>query len=266
MGDLVPPCDCLPNDAGSCRIADGVTEVRKAVREEIRLGANQIKVLAGGGVGSEADPLDQLQYSMEELEAIVDEATRSKLYVMAHVYTDEGIRRCIEAGIRTIEHGHFLGEDSARMMAERGMYLSPNFIVYKLYVEQGKALNYPEHGIAKAKDVYKAGGRVLDIARRAGVKVCFSTDLTKSPELQAEEFLVRAEMEPAAETIRSATTIGAEVVQMEGKIGVIAEGAFADLIAVDGNPLENLKLLAGNGAHLSLIMKAGTIYKNRVST
>jgi imidazolonepropionase-like amidohydrolase len=259
------PCACTHLIAGIGRVADGVAEVRRAVRDEIRLGADQIKIMAGGGVGSMADPIDQLQYSTEELEAFVDEATRSNTYTMAHVYTAPGIRRCVEAGVRTIEHGNFLDEETARLMVERGAYLSPNLIVYQVISSRGRELGWPEVSVAKAREVLEVGSRALDIARRAGVKMCFSTDLSRTPELQADEFLIRGEVLDPAEIIRSATTIGAEVVRMVGRIGVVAEGAYADLLAVDGNPLEDLRLLTQEGRFMPLILKEGRIVKNTLS-
>ena len=262
--ELTEPCACTHLVAGVGRVADGVPEVRKAVRDEIRLGADQIKVMAGGGVGSMADPIDQLQYSMEELEAVVDEATRSNKYVLAHVYMAAGIRRCIEAGVRTIEHGNFLDEQTAKMMVEAGTYLSPNLLIYKILYTQGKQLNYPQISIDKAKEVLDVGARALEIAKRAGVKMAYSTDLSKCPEYQSDEFLIRAEILKPAEIIHSATMIGAEVVRMPGKIGVIAEGAYADMLAVDGNPLEDIALLTEQGKHMPLILKEGTVYKDEL--
>ncbi|MGB6104793.1 MAG: amidohydrolase family protein [Pusillimonas sp.] len=262
--DLTSPCGCTHLVAGMGRVADGDAEVRRAVRDEIRLGADQIKVMAGGGVGAIADPIDQLQYSTQELEAIVDEARRSHRYVMAHVYTDEGIRRCVDAGIRTIEHGHFLTEKTARAMVDRNAYLSTNLATYQLIVNEGEALGFPASTIEKSREILAIGGRAIDIARHCGLKTAFATDLTRMPERQGDEFLARADIMPAAEIIRSATVIGAEVVRMAGKLGAITPGAIADLLVVDGNPLEDISLLAQDGGSLRLIMKEGRLYKNEL--
>lgn len=260
--DQRDPCSCVHLVAGIGRVADGVPEVRRAVRDEIRLGADQIKIMAGGGVSSQSDPLDQLQYSMEELEAVVDEATRSRTYAMAHVYTADGIRRCVEAGVRTIEHGNFLDEPTARLMAERNVYLSPNLLIYRILDERAAQLGYPAGTAEKAREVLQVGTRGLEIAHRAGVRTGFGTDLSRISELQSDEFLIRAEVLPAAEIIRSATVIGAEIVRMPGQIGVLREGAFADLLVVEGDPFEDLSLLTGQGAHMPLIMKGGRIVKD----
>jgi imidazolonepropionase-like amidohydrolase len=263
--DTREPCACVYLTAGIGRIADGVPDVRRAVRDEIRLGADQIKIMAGGGVSSQSDPIDSLQYSTEELVAAVDEADRANTYVMAHVYTARGIRRCIEAGIRTIEHGNFLDEDTARMMVERGVYLSPNLICYRVLAEQAVALGYPVGTEEKAREVLAVGTRGLAIAHRAGVKASFGTDMSRTPHLMGDEFLIRSEVLPAADNIRGATLIGAEVVRMPGKIGVVAEGAHADLLVVDGDPLSDIALLTGQGKHMAAIMQGGRFVKNQLA-
>lgn len=254
-------CPCSPLGSGISRIADGETEVRRAVRDEIRMGADHIKIMAGGGVATLADPIDQEQYSFAELQAAVDEAQRARRYVMAHVYTVAGIRRCIEAGVRTIEHGSFLDEDTARMMVAAGAYLSPNLLIYHIIANEGTVLGYADITVSKAKEVLEIGSRAIDIARKVGLKMAYSTDLSKVPQRQDEEFIVRSEILPNDEIIRSATVVGAEIVRMTGKTGVVAQDAFADLIAVDGNPLEDIRLLTGQGRYLSLIMKEGSIVK-----
>ncbi|WP_426958968.1 amidohydrolase family protein [Muricoccus radiodurans] len=263
--DTREPCACVHLTAGIGRLADGVPEVRKAVRDEIRLGADQIKIMAGGGVSSQSDPIDNLQYSDEELAAAVDEARRARTYVMAHVYTAEGIRRCIEAGVRTIEHGNFLDEDTARMMVEAGVYLSPNLVCYRVLAEQAVALGYPVGTEEKAREVLAVGTRGLAIARRAGVKASFGTDMSRTPHLMGDEFLIRAEVLPPADNIRGATLIGAEVVRMEGKIGVVAEGAHADLLVVDGDPLSDISVLTGQGTHMAAILQGGRFVKNTLA-
>jgi imidazolonepropionase-like amidohydrolase len=260
------PCGCAHMLNGIGRIADGVPEVRRAARDEIRLGADQIKVMASGGVASVADPIHFLQYSVEELEALVDEARRAGTYVMAHAYTADAIARCIAAGVRTIEHGNLLDEPTARMMAERGAYLVPTLSTYFALAEHGAALGFPEDGLQKLKDVLSVGTKSLEIARAAGVKMGFGTDLLGELQVhQSGEFAIRAAVLSPAEIIRSATLIGAEILAMEGRLGIVAPGAFADLLAVDGNPLDDLRLLQDDGAHLALIVKDGAIVKNNLS-
>ncbi|MSO53647.1 MAG: amidohydrolase family protein [Rhodospirillales bacterium] len=261
--ELQEPCECWRLDGNIARLADGVPEVRKAVRDEIRLGADQIKMMAGGGVGSAADPIDQLQYSMEEMKAIVDEASRSHTYVLAHAYTADAIRRCVTAGVRTIEHGNLIDDDAARKMGKAGMFLVPTLVTYHVMRREGKKLGLAPEMMAKNAYVIDGGARSLELAKRYGVKTAFGSDLFHSPDVhQSEEFAIRAEVLTNAEVIRSATSIGAEVVRMNGKLGVIKRGAFADLLAVDGDPLRDIRLLTGQGERLAMIMKEGRIVKN----
>ncbi len=270
-GDSRSPADtrepplCCAQFSGVGRIADGVPEVRKAVRDEIRMGADQIKVMAGGGIASQSDPIDHLQYSMEELEAMVDEATRSHTYVMAHVYSAEGVRRCVQAGARTIEHGNLIDEPTAKMMAGAGTYLVPTLIAYRAIKEDGPNLGFSETSMQKVDEVLSAGTRSLELALAAGVKIGFGTDVPRCPERQSEEFLIRSQVLTSADIIRSATVTAAEILRCDGKLGVICPGAYADMLAIDGNPFEDIKLLTGQGDHMSLIVANGRVMKNSLS-
>jgi imidazolonepropionase-like amidohydrolase len=261
--DLASPCACVHLVGGLCRVADGVAEVRQAVRDEIRLGADQIKVMAGGGVASAADPIDQLQYSDEELAAAVDEAGRSHTYVLAHAYTAEAVKRSIRAGVRSIEHGNLIDEEAAAMIARAGAFLVPTLVTYRAHQRVGNAIPRSPGEMEKIETVMEGGLRSLEIAAGAGVKMAFGTDCFRTrTEFQTEEFLIRAEVLEPAEVIRSATTVAAEVLRMEGRLGTMAPGALADLIAVDGDPLGDLGLFQDEGAHIPMIMKDGQFYKN----
>ena len=260
--DLCDPCACSHLFPGMGRIADGVDEVRRAVRDEIRIGADHIKVMAGGGVSTQSDPLDQLQYSMEELQAVVDEAERSHTYVMAHVYTDEGIRRCVEVGVRTVEHGSFLNIETARKMATAGTFLVPNLITYECVLEDGPGAGLSAGQIEKARLIHEAGPKAIEAAMAAGVRIAFGTDLAWRPDYQSAEFVRRTAVQKPCQIIESATVVGAEVVRMSGKLGEIVAGAIADLIAVNGDPLADISLLSGQGKHMPLIVARGRIAKN----
>lgn len=263
-GDLSEPCACAALN-GLCLVADGVPEVRRTARDQLRKQVDQIKIMASGGVASPSDPIENVQYSIEEIAAIVDEAKRARRYVMAHAYTAEAVSRAVEAGVRTIEHGNLIDEAAATLMARAGAYLVPTLVTYRKSVELGAASGAPPHHLEKAAQIAESGNRSLEIARAAGVKMAYGTDLFLMPdEHQCEEFLIRAETLDRAEVIRSATLIGAEVVGMAGKLGVIAPGAYADLLVVDGNPLEDFGLLQEEGRHLSAIMKGGEFHKNRI--
>jgi imidazolonepropionase-like amidohydrolase len=255
-------CGCGLMSAGFGRVADGAPEFLKAARDELRLGADQIKIVASGGVGSPTGSLDQMQLADDEIRAVVDEATRAGTYVMAHVYAASGIKRLVELGVRTIEHGNLLDEDTARLMAVRGSYLVPNLIAYRSIAQHGEKQGYPAAGMARLGAILDAGTRSIELAKAAGVKIAFGTDLVKDPESQSEEFLIRSAVMTPIEIIRSATLIGAEIVRQPGKLGVIAEGAIADLLAIDGDPLIEIGLLTQQGRHIPFIMKDGFIEKN----
>ena len=260
--DSPEPCGCQYFTSGIGRVADGVPAVQQAVRDEIRLGADQIKIMASGGVASAADPVHFLQYSRAELDAIVDEAQRADTYVMAHAYTPAAISRAIEAGVRTIEHGNLIDEATAALMADRGAFLVPTLITFKALATHGARLGFPLEMLAKLTSIVEVGTRSLQLAHAAGVKMAFGTDLLgELHEHQSEEFLIRAEALPAVEVLRAATVNAAEVLRMEGRLGVVAPGAFADLVVVDGNPLEDFGLLQEQGRHMRYIMKNGRVVK-----
>ena len=165
--------------------------------------------------------------------------------------------------MRTIEHGNLIDEAAARVMAERGAYLVPTLVTYDQIAELGKSLKFPEESLRKLGDVLDRGLGAIEIALRAGVKVGLGTDLLgETHPAQSKEFLLRAKIQSNADVLRSATIVNAEIVQQSGKLGVLAPGAFADLLLVDGNPLEDLAVLTGQGERLPLIMRGGTIYKN----
>jgi imidazolonepropionase-like amidohydrolase len=263
------PCACHHLSAGTtggiARLADGVAEVRRAVRDEIRLGADQIKVFASGGVGSDADPIHFLQYSMDELRAIVEETDNGATYAMAHAYTAEAIHRAVDAGIRTIEHGNFLDAKAADLMAEREAYLVPTLIAYEATMKFGREQGYPEQNMKKNEYVLSVGTQSLEIAKAAGVKTAFGTDLIGELDShQSEEFEIRARVLSNAEVIRSATTIGAEVIRRVGELGVIAEGAYADALVLDADPLEDISVLASGGEDIRTIMKDGKLWKDEL--
>ena len=246
-------------------IADGVDEVRKATRGEIRTGVNQIKVMASGGVASPSDPIEVIQYSMDELRAINDEAVRYGIYVMAHAYNEISIERCVDAGIRSVEHGNYLTDRVAKKMAAAGTFLVPTQVVYRTVVEHGHKMGVSALHLTKAKQVADTGTESLLVAQRNGVKMAFGSDLFRAPkEYQSNEFLIRAEVLEPAEVLRHATINAAELLRMEGKLGRIAPGHIADLLVVDGDPLSDLKLLTEQGAHMKLIMKDGKAYKDEI--
>ncbi|HEX2116923.1 MAG TPA: amidohydrolase family protein [Alphaproteobacteria bacterium] len=256
-------CACCSGLTYTARVADGVPEMLRAVRDELRKGADQIKIMVSGGVASEADPLESLQFRMDEIEAAVEEATRWGTYICAHAYAAEAIRRAVSAGVRTIEHGNLIDEPAARLMAEREAYLVPTLVAYDALRRRGAEYGLSAYSLQKNDIVLKAGLRSLEIARAAGVKIGFGSDLLG--QLQNDhcrEFLIRSEVMKPQEIIRSATVINAEIVRQSGKLGEIVPGAFADLLVVNGDPYHDLGLFQDQGMHLAAIMKGGRFFKN----
>jgi imidazolonepropionase-like amidohydrolase len=244
-------------------VSDGVSEVRKSAREQMRQGADHVKIMMSGGVASPYDPLDSLQFSLDEVGAAVEEAAAFGRYVCAHAYTPEAITRAAHAGVRTIEHGNLIDDASAALMAEKGMFLVANLVTY--YAMRERAAEYGMSGdmLEKNERVIDGGLRSLEICRRAGVPVAFGTDLLGQLQVeQSREFRLRSEVVSPIEIIRSATTIGARLLRQEGKLGTISPGAHADFLLVDGDPLENLEVLASGGRHLAAIVKGGRFHKN----
>ncbi|MBR1162577.1 metal-dependent hydrolase family protein [Bradyrhizobium elkanii] len=260
-----PTCSCCVRVGAIARVVDGVDAVRKAVREELQMGADQIKIMASGGVASPTDPIGAYGYSEDEIRAIVAEARARHTYVLAHAYTAEAIERAVRCGVRTIEHGNLIDLPTARLMAEQGAYAVPTLVTYEALANEGAKYGLPAASVAKIADVRDAGLRSLAIYREAGVKMGFGTDLLgPSQRLQSDEFRIRAELLGPQAVIASATIIGAEVLGMEGKLGRIAPEAFADLLVVEGNPLRDVTCLLGQGEHIPLVMKAGKAEVDRL--
>jgi imidazolonepropionase-like amidohydrolase len=244
-------------------IADGVDAVRATVREEIRQGADAIKIMVSGGVASPYDPLDSRQFSIAEIGVAVEEAAAFNRYVLAHAYTSEAITRAVVQGVRTIEHGNLIDMRTAELLAAKQAYLVANLVAYVVMKERAAQFGMSPDKLEKNERVLKGGFESLEICRRAGIKVGFGSDLLgQLQEEQSREFLLRAEVVSPLEIIRSATVIGAEIVRMPGRLGVIEPGAIADLLLVDGDPVANLELLQHQGRHLAAIMKAGRFDKN----
>jgi imidazolonepropionase-like amidohydrolase len=261
--DSGQPCRCCDGMRFTMAIADGVDGVRAAVREELRQGADAIKIMVSGGVASPYDPLDSRQFSIPEIAVAVEEAVAFKRYVLAHAYTAEAITRAVEQGVRTIEHGNLIDASAARLMASRQAYLIANLVAYVVMKERAAQFDMSAEKLEKNELVLEGGFESLEICRKAGIKVGFGSDLLgQLQEEQSREFLLRAEVVSPLDAIRSATLIGAEIVRMPGRLGVIEPGAIADLLLVDGDPVADLELLQHQGRHLPAIMKAGRFHKN----
>jgi len=259
-------CHCCDAMRFGMRQSDGVSEMLKSVREQMRQGADHIKIMMSGGVASPYDPLDSLQFSPAEVAAAVQEAEAFGRYVCAHAYTPEAITRAAQGGVRTIEHGNLIDDASAKLMAEKGMFLIANLVTYYAMRERAAEFGMTGDMLAKNDLVIDGGLRSLEICKRAGVPVAYGTDLLGALQVeQSREFTIRSEVMSPIEIIRAATTIGARILRQEGKLGTLKAGAYADLIVIDGDPLKNLGLFQEQGKHLAAIMKGGKFHKNRLN-
>ncbi|MES2684528.1 MAG: amidohydrolase family protein [Pseudomonadota bacterium] len=270
-GDMRPAhqgtdfCDCGSLRNSFSVVADGVVECMKAVREELRKGAHHIKIMGSGGVVSTTDPLERSQYSDAEISVMVEECRRHGSYVAAHCHPAEAIRRCAMLGVRTIEHGTLIDEPTAKIVAELGAYVVPTMATIFALKDIGRELGLNEESYQKLLMVAERAIEGLTVMKKAGVKMGFGTDLMgQAHTRQGTEFsLRRLALEPF-DILHSATVINAEILNMQGQLGVVAPGALADLLVVDGNPLHDIELLAANGAHLPLIMNNGRFSKRLI--
>lgn len=246
-------------------IADGRDEVLTAVRENLRMGASQIKIAAGGGTSSEYDPLDVTQYTLDEMKAAVDAASDWNTYVTVHAYHPKSVRRAIEAGVKVIEHGNLLDEGTLRLMAKRGIWLSGQMLVDSTEAMDPKRRE-------KRKPVIEGQRQVWPMAKRLGVKLAWGTDFLFEPELNAQQNAYILRLKPyftPAELLKLVTSGNAELLALSGprtpyagRLGVVAEGALADLILVRGDPLANIDLIGDPAANFTIIMKDGKIVKS----
>lgn len=253
-------------------MADGPAEVTRAVREALRYGAKQIKMMAGGGVSSPYDPLHTIQGGPEEFSAAVRAAEQWGTYVAVHAYTDEAVRQAVEAGVKSIEHGPFLTQKTMKLMAKNDVFLAPTARI-SLTTPEVVGLDPTSSTAEKLRQVNQGASNQLKWAKQYGVTLVFSTDQFGAPEnfkIQSDEFLTLAEVFEPIEVLRMATSNVAALLELsgelhpyrEGPLGVIQEGAYADLLLIDGNPLEDVTLLADYENNIDLIMKDGVIYKN----
>jgi imidazolonepropionase-like amidohydrolase len=253
-------CACYANPLAV--VADGVDAVRKAAREELRRGASHIKIMGSGGVASPTDPLDRCQYSDEEISAIVDDVTRAGKYVAAHCHPAESVRRSVALGVRSIEHATLIDAETAAFVAEKGAFTVPTMAVIFALLEEGEKFGMPPVSMDKLRSVAEHALSGLEIMQQAGVKMGFGTDLIgEIYTRQSSEFELRARVLPAIDILRSATSINAVLLCEEGRLGCVREGALADLLVVDGDPLRDVTVLGGAGINLAVVMNAGKFHK-----
>jgi len=245
-----------------CRLVDGVDAVRKAAREEIKAGAQFIKIMANGGVASPNDPINALGFSREEIRAVVEEAENAGTYVAAHLYTDQAIARAVECGVHSLEHCNLIEAPTARRAAEAGAIAVPTLVTYEALALEGKNLGLGPESVAKIDVVRNRGLASLEIMQSAGLPMAFGSDLLGPLQrYHGMEWEIRTRVLAPADVIASATLVGAKLCRLEGLVGTIAPDAFADLLIVDGDPYRDIRLLQDDGAHMTAIMKDGVFYK-----
>lgn len=257
---------------GGGSIADGVTEVLRRAREQLMLGATQLKLAAGGGVSSNYDPIDVSQYTEAEFRAAVDAAENWGTYVTVHAYTPRAVQTAIRGGVRCIDHGQLIDERTAEIMAERGIWLS-----MQPFLDDEDAVPFPEGSANRAKQIEMTRGTdtAYGLARKHNLKTAWGTDALFDAKLAGRQGAQLAKMVrwySPAEVLRMATATNADLLAMSGprnpypgKLGVVEEGALADLLVIDGDPIANIRLVEDPERNLKLIMKDGRIFKNTLS-
>ncbi len=263
-GDMRPAtredlCHCAYSGV-ICQVVDGVDQVRKVVREELRKGADHIKIFISGGVTSPTDPMWMPQFTDDEIRTAVQEATTRRKYVVAHCHTDDGAKRCVENGVRSIDHGTSISRATAELIAASDTsYVVPTLGVMHQLTDYGDKLGlYPE-SLEKARGIVEQACQSIENCMKAGVKVGLGTDIfgAEFHYLQSSEFEYRSAVSKPVDILRSATSINAEILQREGDLGCIAPGALADLIVLEKNPLNDLSQFKKPEENIPVIMKSG---------
>lgn len=253
------------NQPGLGAIVDGVPEVRRRAREEIRRGAHHIKIMGNGGISSPTDRISSDQFSEEEIAALVEEAEMANLYVIVHAYTPRAIKRSVKLGVRSVEHGNLADQEAINLIKERDAFLVPTLATYRALKDEGVEAGLPAELAAKIDDVLDSGIKAVELAHRAGVVMAYGTDLLGAMHRrQASEFALRSEVVPAADLVRAATVNGARLLRLDNEIGQVEAGMRADLIVVNGNPLDDIQVLAHPEKNLQLVMAKGTVASSQL--
>ncbi|MBK9062038.1 MAG: amidohydrolase family protein [Acidobacteria bacterium] len=255
---------------GAAAIADDAATVRLRAREQLALGASQIKLMAGGGVSSSYDPLDVTQYTVGELRAAVEAAENWGTYVTVHAYTPRAVKQAIEAGVKCIDHGQLLDDATAKLMAEKGIWWS----LQPFLDDRPSAFPEGSPNRAKQLEMFKGTDTAYALAKKFRIKTAWGTDTLFDAAVaatQGDQLAKMVRWYTPAEILRMATADNAEMLALSGlrspypgRLGVVAEGALADLLLVDGDPIANLKLIADPAKNFLVIVKDGKIYKNAV--
>lgn len=255
--DSQPCCRHLP---GFARIADGADAIRHAARDEFRKGAHHLKLVVSGGVASPADEISAVQYTAEEIRAAVVEAENHNRYVTVHAYHPRAVNQALRQGVRCVEHGNLIDDESIALLVEKDAFLVPTIITYQAMFEAGAASGLSAGSLAKLEEVLGGAVDAVDRAHRAGVNIAYGSDLLG--ELQAHqlgEFTIRARVQPVLDVIRAATCTAARLLGLEGRIGTLAVGAEADILVLDGDPLSDLTVLTAPDQNLRYVIHRGEV-------
>lgn len=264
--NFIDNCVC-EYDGNITQVVDSPDEMRKVVREEFRKGATHIKLIITGGVSTNLAPINMNHFSDKEIKICVEEANRRDSYVMAHCHTDEGAKRCLKLGIRSIEHGSLIAFETAKQIAKTSSYVVPTLSAGHLIEKNSKRLGLSSASLQKVKKVNKLRSKAIQNCFKAGVKLGLGSDLHGREYLkkQSNELVLRSYYQKNIDVLRSATSINAEILNMRNKIGTIKKEAFADLIVLKKNPINDINVFNNIDKNLMLIIKDGEIIKNSFS-
>lgn len=261
----IEPCGCSHALSHVVRIADGVTEVRKAARDELRQGAAQIKVMVSGGLSSPYDPIENIQFSVEELAAIVQEANAWHTYVAGHAHTSDAVRHALKCGVRSIEHATLIDTETAGEIADAGAFVVPTIPIFDALVRRGAAYGLSDSVKQQIAEIQKQAMNALQLCVEAGVKIGMGSDLLGPlRDEQSRGLTYQAEVQGIVGALRSATLVNADLLGQTGKLGVVREGAIADLLVVEGDPTSSLSMFENSVEGLVLIMKAGHVIRGNI--
>ena len=259
----VPDCACQMRHSAFGIVADGPDAVRKAARHLLREGSDFLKIHVSGGVASPSDPLDSIQYTDAEVAAVVEEADHRRTYVTAHAYLPESIQMAVRNGVEVIEHGNLIDEETAKTMAVAGTVMVPTLVTYQAMADLGRALGLPAANVEKNAQVLEAGLRSIELAANAGVEMGFGTDLLgESQKRQNQEFAIRAEVQSPKDLLGSMFQTNPKLLRREGEIGRLEPGAAGDVVLVDRNPVDDVRVLS-DPTNIRTVIQGGHVVCER---